>query len=29
MAVVSWLRSNWLALLVGLLAGRFVLTRIM
>lgn len=25
--IVSWLRASWLALLVGVLAGRFLLVR--
>lgn len=28
MGIISWLKSNWLALLVGLVAGRFLLTRV-
>lgn len=27
-AVISWIKSSWLALLIGLVAGRFVLTRV-
>lgn len=25
--VLAWLKSNWIALLVGVIAGRFLLTR--
>lgn len=28
MAIVSWLRSNWLAMLIGLVIGRFLLVRL-
>lgn len=26
-AVISWLKASWLALLIGLVFGRFVLSR--
>lgn len=26
--VLAWLKSNWIALVVGLIAGRFLLSRI-
>lgn len=28
MAIVSWLRGNWIALLIGLIIGRFLLVRL-
>jgi hypothetical protein len=27
-AVVSWLKASWLALIVGAILGRFLLTRV-